>query len=118
MGYYSKVVIGLSEEANQKFQKELEILKADEKQKYLADKVEKLLSFAEKKRYNAAYIYQWDWIKWYSGFREVEWIEDFINPLDLEEFRFLRIGEENGDIDFRGWNEDANFEPVTDVHFY
>ena len=118
MGYYSKVVIGLSEEANQKFQKKLEILKADEKQKDLAEKVEELLSFAEKKRYNTAYIYQWDWMKWYDQFPEVKWIEDFINPLDLEEFRFLRIGEENGDIDFRGYNDKANFEPVTDVQFY
>ena len=119
MGYYSKVVIGFSEEANQKFQKELDILKVDEKLKDLYQKVKDLLErHAEKSRYNAAYIYEWDGIKWEDQFPEIEWIQNFINSLEMEDFKFLRIGEDVGDIEFYGWNDEANFEPVTDVQFY
>ena len=119
MGYYSKVVIGLSEEANQFLQKELDILKADGMKKDVWEEVEHLFNVRfQKGRYNKAYIYRMDWVKWYKTFSEVNWIENFLSSLDLEEFRFLRIGEDSGDVEFYGENEDASFEPVTDVVFY
>jgi len=50
--------------------------------------------------------YSWGHIKWYDSYECVNAIEAFMNRLDAEdmdeEYRFIRIGEEDDDTEQRG----------------
>lgn len=47
-------------------------------------------------------------IKWYTGTDCIDRFEQWLDNLDPEEFRFIRIGEENDDIEDRGRSEIFN----------
>ena len=65
----------------------------------------------------------WEYVKWYEGYPEVDQIEDFLSFLEEhdreDEFSFIRLGEEFGDIKTRGESDDFEFYPVqsVEVHF-
>ena len=44
-------------------------------------------------------LIQWNWLKWYQGYAVVDAIEGFIQKQDEEHYRFVRAGENGGDID-------------------
>jgi len=50
-------------------------------------------------------------VKWYSSYKDIEMFEKFFNAMDedddyQEKYRFLRIGEEIEDIEYRGdWHD-------------
>lgn len=46
----------------------------------------------------------WDWVKWYEGFEDVGFVEDFMHS--GVEYSFRRVGEETGDID-EEYNDDT-----------
>ena len=96
MGYYSKVVIGFSEEAYQKFQKAL--IDAKKNKKYMWDDISYLMKRAKKMKMHGTntYFYQWERIWNSNEFREVRWMENFLSSLSPDEFRFIRIEEEKG----------------------
>ena len=72
-------------------------------------------------------FFEWDYIKWYDSFEEVQAIEDFLNwaedklkidgkEIDGDEhFRFVRIGEEYDDIETRGYGFDIH--PVRSIDY-
>ena len=65
----------------------------------------------------------WEYVKWYNGYPEVDQIEDFLSFLEEhdreDEFAFFRLGEEYGDSESRGHSDDFEFYPVqsVEVHF-
>lgn len=58
----------------------------------------------------------WDYLKWYDDdpahFPEVDFIEKLIVELPYEDFRFIRIGEDNDDTELRGgfWENPFDME--------
>jgi len=67
-------------------------------------------------------LFKWDYTKWYDDYPDIIAIERVISDIEDDEnlhdgdyFGFLRVGEENGDIETRG--EPSMFEiyPVTTV---
>lgn len=43
----------------------------------------------------------WDWVKWYDGYTEVDFVTNFYNQLldDNKDYSFKRIGEDNEDYE-------------------
>mgnify|MGYP003124467926 CR=1 FL=1 len=72
-------------------------------------------------------MFRFDGIKWYDSFPEVSVIEAFMVHMEEavdqienlgdgdEHFRFVRIGEDDGDIERRGWAFDIH--PVTNIEY-
>ena len=61
------------------------------------------------------YIIYWDWIKWYEAYDGIAAIEDVMTQLDEEHeydsedklgYRFMRLGENDNDIETRENNYD------------
>lgn len=46
-------------------------------------------------------VFGWGWIKWYGEYKEVTFIENFLNEIEEQghPYKFIRIGEETGDIE-------------------
>jgi hypothetical protein len=56
---------------------------------------------------DGAMLFYWSGIKWYSSFRDIEAIGEFMDWCDEDDarafdYRFVRIGEENDDVVVRG----------------
>ena len=127
MGYRSQVVLAISKElipflmlATSK-NKEAEALVFKD-----ADK------FDRNYENDKSWLLMWDGIKWYEGYPDIDAIEKFIDDAESgdwvitnddgqdvhseELFRFVRVGEEHGDVDVRGsgyWD----ICPVTSIQF-
>ena len=72
--------------------------------------------------------YRWDYIKWSNGYAEIDALEGFMDKLDVEDlfinneevegcelYRFVRVGEEHGDVDDRGDGFGCDISPVTSI---
>lgn len=113
MGYRSDVTIRCEERAFQEFKTAWEkvdfkpstILKAREDGKY-------------------TYILEWEWVKWYQDFEEVEKITNVCRTLDGKNedgyaYKFIRIGEDNATEEFgneTGLDEFSDFYVVVSVN--
>ena len=110
MGYRSEIVITLSKEAKKILEEKLDNLPDEE-----AENIESMLSSSDTHfiHESGAELYHWTWIKWYNSYPEVAFIEDFLNSLDdeghNEDYCFLRIGEDLGDIEQQGFFYDDPF---------
>ena len=74
-----------------------------------------------------SFFFEWEGIKWYDSFEEIQAIEDFMSwacdkhTIDGEEidgdehYRFVRIGEDADDIETRGWGFEIH--PVTSIDY-
>ena len=69
-------------------------------------------------------MFRFDGIKWYDSFPEIAAIEAFMCHMEDtidglgegdEHFRFVRIGEDDGDVERRGWAFDIH--PVTSIEY-
>ena len=47
-------------------------------------------------------LYKANLVKWYESYREIAIIDQFLKSLDDGQYRFFRIGEDTGDIDYEG----------------
>lgn len=47
--------------------------------------------------------FKWEYQKWYESFPDVFAMTRFMNNIDGENYRFLRIGEESDDIEEEGY---------------
>jgi len=90
MGYRSDVVIGL------KATKVLEdnLLKID--------KFPKMLQRPGRLKSGNVFYWLFEDIKWYESYTEVSEVIDYLHELDDEEYGFMRIGEENEDVETQG----------------
>ena len=54
-------------------------------------------------------LFNWNSIKWYEGYEEIDAITDFMDWCDDEDehgYRFCRVGENDDDNVVRGWGFD------------
>ena len=82
--------------------------------------------------HDKSWLLMWDGIKWYEGYPDIDAIEKFISEAECDEYnitdddgldvassdliRFVRIGEESGDVEVRGsgyWD----ITPVTYIQY-
>ena len=54
----------------------------------------------------------WDSVKWYEGFDCIDLIEDFIESIPEEDYRFVRIGEDSDDTQEAGdyWDSEVHIQ--------
>ena len=110
MGYRSQVVLAIAEPLIPQFM--VTMAKSPQARAMCFGDAEPQRDFQGEK---GSLFFEWDSIKWYEGYEEVQAIEDFINwaedKLEIdgkEHFRFVRIGEEYDDIETRGWGFDIH----------
>ena len=87
MGYRSQVTIVLKKETYQKHENILrEAMKG-------CDSIEQT---------DTAYYFSWDAVKWETTFENVKVIEKVLSQCDEEDYGFMRVGEEENDLDTKG----------------
>ena len=59
--------------------------------------------------------FHWEWTKWYDSYPEVQAVENLLDMLQDEDYGFIRIGEEDGDIDRKGYTSEHNMFVQTSV---
>lgn len=113
MGYRSDVTIRCEEKAFQMFKNAWETVDF---------KPHRILESGEDGNYT--YTLNWNWIKWYDGFEEVEAIMDVCRGLDDNEemgyaYKFIEIGEDNATTEYAnevGYGVFEDFYVVVDVN--
>ena len=106
MGYRSEVALVLSKEACDAFKKARQ--KASK-----AVKMDLEMLFRSSKCYtytNGDYLLYWAWIKWYSEFLSIGFIEDFLKTINTDTYLLAIIGEELDDIMYKGSNYSNPFD--------
>lgn len=113
MGYYSEIVIILSKEAKEALKEKLNTLSKEEK-----ENIESLFSCSDRRfiHESGAELIHWTNIKWYHSYPDIAFIENFLNNCEDEDFYFMRIGEELGDIDLQGYFYDNPFDASIETH--
>lgn len=97
MGYYNDVVLSIAPEATDSF---YPLLSSDQA---LYDLVMKgSLSFAISKFRKGDILIEWHEIKWGDRYPEVAKLIKWISSLPEEHYRFVRVGEDNNDIEENG----------------
>ena len=116
MGYRSEVGLEIKSEVLNKALSELK--EQDDKTYKLVDKLlfEEADVHLERDDWQ---LFVWTCIKWYSGmgmYADVDWVEKLIKTLeesvdvsDNMPFTFVRLGQENADVDVRGTYMDTPF---------
>lgn len=88
MGYRSYVALAFKKDAVSK-----EVI--DEAKKYWDE------SYWREREEDVILFYAEE-VKWYDSYSDVQAIENIIQSMDEENYQFIRIGEEPGDIEERG----------------
>jgi hypothetical protein len=55
-----------------------------------------------KKQDDDARAWYWDGFRWYSRDCDVAFLEDYLCELDWDQYLYIRVGEDLGDIDYHG----------------
>jgi len=108
MGYRSDVAFILSDKASKLFNKSLKELSEEDKKD-----VQTLLNSADEHyvHESGAELWYWTWVKWYSEYKSVSFIENFINiDIKNDEYLLLILGEEIQDINESGSYYDNPFD--------
>ena len=115
MGYRSQVVLAIGEALIPQFM--VTMAKSPQARALCFGDGEPQRDFQGEK---GSLFFEWDHIKWYDSYEEIQAIEDFINwaedklKIDGKEidgddhFRFVRLGEEYEDIEIRGYGFDIH----------
>ena len=91
MGYRSDVYLRIAEPL-------VEVFDAARK---LDDKLDDMLKAA--KDVGSDTDFYWECTKWYDSYPEVQAVENLLEMLQYEDYGFIRIGEDHGDIDTKGY---------------
>ena len=122
MGYRSQVVLAIGEALMPQFM--MTMAKSPQARAMCFGDGEPQRGFQGEK---GSLFFEWDGIKWYDSYEEIQAIEDFINwaedKLEIngkeidgdDHFRFVRIGEEYEDIEIRGYGFDIH--PVRSIEY-
>ena len=113
MGYRSEVCIGLTDDASRLLRTMVEHIPTEHE-------IHSLLKDAESNHHktwsdqhrdpnvDCEQKLYWDYVKWYEGYECVDFIESFLSDcIPEEDYLFVRIGEDDDDIDRRGEFYDA-----------
>lgn len=105
MGYYSEVGLALTQNGVKALHDRLDLME----QSHLKDEIIGLLHYANQHYADdasKAEVWFWDSIKWYdfdpSYYPEIHFMDKFLESLDEDDFRFIRIGEAYDDTEVRG----------------
>jgi hypothetical protein len=92
MGYRSDVHIGLSTKAKTQILITSTPLPGLMREKYCSvDNHESGITY-----------YSWESLKWYDGYDNVDEVMNFLAELGGEEYGFIRIGEDDSDVEYQG----------------
>ena len=111
MGYRSDVAIALSKEAAALLKARLEAATPDER--YLLDNAD----LHDTDEESGDELWRWHYVKFYEEFREVAFINNFLQELDPSNYLFIRVGETYDDIEIRGdyWLNAFNLDVATSI---
>lgn len=102
MGYYSSVALALDKQGKTALKESIKALPKTEASK----SIRQFFRLADYHRTaKGAEVFWWRDIKWYVGdehFAHVSFLAKFLKSLDLEHYRFLRIGEYADDTEEEG----------------
>lgn len=120
MGYRSDVALLLDKESVMKLQAAITDPALDEETRKevnnLLDNPEKHLQDAD----TGAELWYWDSLKWYADYPDVSFIENFLyTACDVDNYRFMRVGESWDDIEVEGCMLDDPFDLYMErrIHF-
>ena len=102
MGYYSSVALALDRQGREALKEELKALPRNETSRNIRQFI---ISADYHRTAKGAEVFLWKDIKWYVNdehFEHVNFLFDFMKSLDLEHYRFLRIGEYDDDNEREG----------------
>lgn len=100
MGYRSEVALCLNE--NGKNALKVMLKKANKKTQKI---VRKFLAQSDKHLVDSessCELWFWDWIKWYPDYPEIKFMENLLMEMNMENFLFMRIGEDSDDSEIQG----------------
>lgn len=46
--------------------------------------------------------FHWEWTKWYNSYPEVQAVDSLLSMLQDDDYGFIRLGEDDGDVDRQG----------------
>ena len=96
MGYRSDVALGLRKVDFEEMMKKVELIEKQDVKKEVLSLIEEGKKNV-KQSYDSFVILYWESIKWYESlYPEIKFIMNFIE--DLEEYDYVRIGEDTDDI--------------------
>ena len=106
MGYRSEVYLRIAEPL-------VEVVDAARK---LDDNLDKMLSDGEAERTDKVKTdFYWEHTKWYDSYPEVQAVESLLDMLQDDDYGFIRLGEEQGDIEQKGYPSDYDMYTNTSV---
>lgn len=121
MGYRSDIGICLSTNGMEELKKALTALDAgtacsQEEKTWIH---ELFTCPAPKSSPYGAGAWSWDGLKWYTDYRDVQWVEDFLGSFNDEDYYFLRIGDDIDDTEERGyfWDNPFGMSLSRSIHF-
>ena len=59
--------------------------------------------------------FYWESVKWYDSYPEIQAIEGMLDDLDEDDYGFIRLGEEQGDIEQKGYPSEYDMYTSTTV---
>ena len=117
MGYYSNVGLVLKKDANAILKAKLLLLDCSGRNKYVPNFLLHNPDITTAK--NGDVLYYWRDVKWYEDFPEIQFIEDNLTDFDSNDYQFIRIGEEETDIERQGdyWDNPFGLRVVRDIEW-
>ena len=102
MGYRSDVGLCLTDAGKKTLDAKLAALEAGtERTRHIHD----LLNSPRDKREDqesGAVAWLWEYLKWYTDYDDVSFVENLLRELDEEDYFFIRVGESNDDTEIQG----------------
>ena len=98
MGYSSRVGICIAQEAAALLDAKIRMLSP-----VLKEEITSLFEGADvRKQDDSARAWYWDGFRWYSSDSDIAFLEDYLSELDWDQYLYIRVGENLGDIDYHG----------------
>ena len=115
MGYKSRVAIVLKKEVNAQLKADIVMCVNGHQQKIM-----NFLKSAEiHTKENGDVLYSWDWMKWYDDYPVISFIKKFLERADDSTYHYIRLGEENDDMEERGhyWDDPFDLRIIRDIKY-
>lgn len=112
MGYYSEVAITLFEDD---FESLVKI--SHEKSNEAFDLIRAASIHKYKNEPTNIIVIAWDYVKWYDGYKDVDFIMSFVGNANRE-YHYIRAGEEVGDVEIRANDRLGILSEIAQVEQY
>ena len=112
MGYYSDVAIAMTKKAAALLKAKLTATQGAEKRNLFDHPAQHTIDETTGEE-----LWRWNYVKWYDGYPAVDFVTGFLRELDDEDFVFIRVGEDVGDIERYGcfWQNAFGLDVVTSI---